>query len=106
MLAFCVAGCGLASTLPVFWNLPTAYFGATTAAAGLAAINTIGNMSGYVAPQLMGVIHDATGGYWLPVLVSGSLTLTASVLILTSGIRRDVQRAAMAEHRPASETVR
>jgi hypothetical protein len=34
----------------VFWNLPTAYFGAATAAGGIGAINTIGNMSGYLAP--------------------------------------------------------
>jgi hypothetical protein len=41
---------GLSCTLPVFWNLPTAYFGAATAAGGIGAINTIGNMSGYLAP--------------------------------------------------------
>jgi MFS transporter, ACS family, tartrate transporter len=93
MAAFCIAGFGLSSTLPVFWNLPTAYFGAATAAAGLAAINTMGNMSGYVAPQIMGVLHDTTGGYVIPVLVAGAITLTAPVLILASGIRRHVRRA-------------
>jgi ACS family tartrate transporter-like MFS transporter len=90
--AFCVAGFGLSSTLPVFWNLPTAYFGASTVAAGLAAINTIGNLSGYIAPQLMGVLHDATGGYVVPILVAGGLTLTAAGLILASGIRHHVPR--------------
>jgi MFS transporter, ACS family, tartrate transporter len=94
MAAFCIAGFGLSSTLPVFWNLPTAYFGAASAAAGLAAINTMGNLSGYVAPQVMGVMHDATGSYLLPVLMAGAITLMAPVLILLSGIRRYVQRPA------------
>ncbi len=94
MVAFCIAGFGLSSTLPVFWNLPTAYFGSATAAAGLAAINTMGNLSGYVAPQVMGIVHDATGGYLIPVLMAGAITLAAPVLILASGIRRHVQRPA------------
>lgn len=92
MAAFCVAGFGLSSTLPVFWNLPTAYFGVATAADGLAAINTMGNISGYVAPQIMGILHDATGGYVIPVLVASAITLTAPALILASGIGRYVER--------------
>ena len=92
MLAFCIAVTGLTSTLPVFWNLPTAYFGAATAAAGIGAINTIGNTSGYLAPQFMGILHDASGGYRVPLLVSGCLALTAPLLIAASGIRRHVRR--------------
>jgi ACS family tartrate transporter-like MFS transporter len=92
MAAFCVAVMGLSSTLPVFWNLPTAWFGAATAAAGIGAINTIGNMSGYLAPQFTGLLHDASGGYLLPLLVSGGVALAAPVLIVVSGIRHHVRR--------------
>jgi MFS transporter, ACS family, tartrate transporter len=94
MLGFCIAVMGLTSTLPVFWNLPTAYFGAATAAAGIGAINTIGNTSGYLAPQLMGFLHDASGGYRVPLLVSGCVAVTAPILIAASGIRRYVRRPA------------
>jgi hypothetical protein len=93
MAAFCVALMGLSSTLPVFWNLPTAWFGAATAAAGIGAINTIGNMSGYLAPQFVGLLHDASGGYLVPLLVSGCVALMAPVLIVASGIRHYVRRA-------------
>ena len=93
MAAFCLAVFGASSTLPVFWNLPTAYFGAAGAAAGIGAINTIGNISGYMAPQVMGILRDASGGYMVPVLVSGVLTGLAPVLILASGIRRYLGRA-------------
>jgi MFS transporter, ACS family, tartrate transporter len=93
MTAFCLAVLGLTSTLPVFWNLPTAYFSTATAAAGIGAINTIGNMSGYLAPQFMGLLHDMSGGYFLPLLVAGSLGVAAPILIGLSGIREPVERA-------------
>jgi MFS transporter, ACS family, tartrate transporter len=90
--AFCVAVCGITCTLPVFWNLPTAYFGSATAAAGIGVINTVGNMSGYIAPQMMGLLHDRTGGYVVPLVVAGALALTAPLLISASGIRRYVRQ--------------
>jgi ACS family tartrate transporter-like MFS transporter len=92
MAAFSLAVMGLSSTLPVFWNLPTAFLGPATAAAGIGAINTIGNMAGYLAPQFMGVLHDASGGYRVPLLVSGCLALLAPILIVSSGIRHFVRR--------------
>jgi ACS family tartrate transporter-like MFS transporter len=88
MAAFCIALCGLSSTLPVFWNLPTAYFGSATAAAGIGAINTIGNMSGYLAPQFTGLLHDRSGGYVVPLVVAAALALSAPILITLSGIKR------------------
>ncbi|HVY15397.1 MAG TPA: MFS transporter [Rhodopila sp.] len=94
MAAFCVAAAGLSSSLPLFWNLPTAYFGAATAAAGIGVINTFGNMSGYFAPQLTGLLHDATGAYVAPLLLAGALGLAAPVLIACSGIRRYLVRTA------------
>jgi MFS transporter, ACS family, tartrate transporter len=94
MVAFCIAAAGLSCALPVFWNLPTAYFGAATAAAGIGVINTFGNMSGYFAPQFTGLLHDATEGYVVPLVVAGGFALAAPVLIVLSGIRRFVARPA------------
>jgi predicted MFS family arabinose efflux permease len=94
MAAFCVAVFGIASCLPVFWNLPTAYLGATAAAGGIAFINSVGNISGYVAPQITGLLRDTSGGYTVPMLVTGGLVLLAAVLILASGIRKHVPRGA------------
>jgi ACS family tartrate transporter-like MFS transporter len=92
MAAFCVAATGLSSTLPVFWNLPTAYFGTATAAAGIGVINTFGNMSGYFAPQFRGLLHEATGGYVVPLLVAGGLAITSPARIFLSGIHSYLRR--------------
>jgi MFS transporter, ACS family, tartrate transporter len=92
MLAFCVAMFGVASCLPVFWNLPTAYLGASAAAGGIAFINSVGNVAGYAAPQVTGLLHDATGGYATPMLVAGAVMLGGAGLILVSGIRKHIPR--------------
>ena len=90
MVAFCVATFGIASCLPVFWNLPTAYLGAGTAAGGIALVNSAGNIAGYLAPQITGLLHDMTGGYMAPLLVTGVVVLSAAGLILASGIRKHI----------------
>ena len=59
--AISVAAFGIFSVLPVFWTLPTAYLSGAAAAAGIAAINSIGNLGGYFGPQVFGIIKDATG---------------------------------------------
>ncbi|HEY0181436.1 MAG TPA: MFS transporter [Rhodopila sp.] len=92
--AFCIATFGIASSLPVFWNLPTAYLGAGAAAGGIAFINSVGNISGYAAPQVTGLLHDATGGYMVPMLVTGAVVLSGAGLILASGIRKHIPRGA------------
>jgi D-galactonate transporter len=60
MAALTVATAGILTTLPLFWTLPTAFLGGTAAAAGIAMINSIGNLAGFVSPYLVGVIKDAT----------------------------------------------
>jgi ACS family tartrate transporter-like MFS transporter len=93
--AFCIAVFGIASSLPVYWNLPTAYLGAGAAAGGIAFINSVGNISGYVAPQITGMLHDATGGYMVPLVVTGVVVLAGAGLILLSGIRAHIPRVAI-----------
>ena len=75
--AFSVAAFGISGSLPVFWNLPTAFLGATAAAGGIAFINSVGNISGYAAPQFVGLLHDFSGSYRLPMLALGAIVIIA-----------------------------
>ena len=50
MLSLCVAGFGIFACLPVFWTLPTAFLSGAAAAAGIAVINSIGNLAGLRRP--------------------------------------------------------
>lgn len=61
MAALSVATAGILSTFPIFWSLPTAMLGGAAAAAGIALINSVGNLAGFASPYLVGAIKDATG---------------------------------------------
>jgi ACS family tartrate transporter-like MFS transporter len=84
MGCFCLAGFGISGSLPTFWNLPTAWLGPAAAAGGIAVINSIGNISGYVAPQMVGVLRDATGSYEVPMVAASLFMLAAAICILLS----------------------
>jgi D-galactonate transporter len=78
-----LASAGIITSAPIFWSLPTAFLTGVAAAAGIAAVNSVGNLAGFVSPYLVGWLKDlthadATGLVMLAaVLVVGALaTLT------------------------------
>jgi len=99
--AFAVAYFGISGSLPVFWNLPTAFLGASAAASGIAFINSVGNISGYAAPQLVGVLHDFSGSYRMPMLVMGAMVIVAGILVPLATRRRPVTTAVVQQPEPA-----
>jgi cyanate permease len=77
----------------VFWNLPTAFLSATAAAGGIAFINSVGNMSGYAAPQMVGLLRDLTGSYSIPMLVVGALVVVSGLLVPFAARAAEVSRS-------------
>ena len=78
-----LAAAGAISCAPLFWSLPTAFLAGTGAAAGIAWINSVGNLAGFLGPFLVGYLKDFTGSnsagmYLLAVaLIVGSLAVLA-----------------------------
>ncbi|TCN29359.1 MFS transporter [Sinorhizobium americanum] len=78
-----LAAAGAISCAPLFWSLPTAFLAGTGAAAGIAWINSVGNLAGFLGPFLVGYLKDFTGsnsaGMYLlaATLVIGSLAVLA-----------------------------
>ena len=58
MVALSVGAFGVFAVLPVFWTLPTAFLSGASAAAGIAVINSIGNLAGFFGPFVMGWLKD------------------------------------------------
>ncbi|MBV8880136.1 MAG: MFS transporter [Planctomycetaceae bacterium] len=85
LLSFTICQMGQRSVMSVFWAIPPIFLGGAAAAAGIALINAIGNLGGYLGPDMMGELAKRTGGYagGLGVL-SGALVLIA---ILVSSLR-------------------
>ena len=55
-----LAAAGVLTCAPLFWSLPTAFLSGTGAAAGIAVINSVGNLAGFVSPYLIGYLKDLT----------------------------------------------
>jgi MFS family permease len=81
LVAYCIAGFGISGSLPTFWNLPTAFLGPAAAAGGIAIINSVGNISGYAAPQMVAIVRDYTGNYEVPMMVASLFMLAAGICI-------------------------
>ena len=75
-----VATAGMLSAMSSFWALPTAILSGSAAAAGIAWVNSVGNLSGYVSPFVLGAIRDATRG---PDYPNGNMFLALSVLAVS-----------------------
>jgi nitrate/nitrite transporter NarK len=60
ILCLTIAAAGVLTSAPLFWSLPTALLGGSAAAAGIAAINSVGNLAGFVSPYAVGWLKDLT----------------------------------------------
>jgi D-galactonate transporter len=76
LIALTVANIGICTVLPLFWSLPTAVLGGTAAAAGIALINSVGNLAGFVSPFLVGWLKDVTGS------INNGIYLLAACLLV------------------------
>lgn len=85
LAALSFAAAGVLTCAPLFWSLPTAFLGGTAAAVGLAAINSVGNLAGFVSPYMIGALKDATGSTSLPMYVLAlSLVIGAAAVLTTN----------------------
>lgn len=91
IVALTFAAIGIYSALPTFWTLPTSFLTGVGAAAGIALINSIGNLAGYLGPFVMGYLKDTTGSYSSGlVIVSGLLAGGAGCLLLLARKRNRI----------------
>ena len=78
-----LATLGVLSASPLFWNFPTAFLKGAAAAAGIAIINSIGNLAGFGIPFLVGWIKDATGSTANGMYCIAALLFSGAVLAIT-----------------------
>ncbi|MTJ82361.1 MAG: MFS transporter [Telmatospirillum sp.] len=81
VIAFCIAIPGLVACQPVFWSLPTRYLGGTAAASGIAFIVSIGNLGGFVSPQIKAFADANLGNTNAGFLVVAALCFVSVILL-------------------------
>jgi nitrate/nitrite transporter NarK len=97
LIALTFATCGIMSASSTFWSLPTGIFSGAAASAGIAWINSVGNLAGYVSPFVVGRIRDQTHSMTLALLVlAGSSLVSALVTVVAFRGREAGDRVGLA----------
>jgi len=89
-LGFVCVAVGFFCAMPTFWPLPLMRLRGTAAAGGIAVINSIGNLGGFVGPYLIGALKDSDYGYAGGLLVSALFMAAGAVLVVVTRSRAPV----------------
>ncbi len=73
---------GVFSILGPFWALPNEFLTGFSAAAGIALINSLGNLGGFAGPYAIGAIATKTGNIYVGLAMAGVLLFVSAVLVL------------------------
>jgi ACS family tartrate transporter-like MFS transporter len=80
LTALSIAAVGIWSMLGPFWAMSSSFLSGTAAAAGIALINSVGNLGGFAGPYLVGAVRDRTHSF------EGGMLLLALFLIISAGL--------------------
>ena len=78
ILTLTLVNIGISAAKPPLWSMPTLFLTGPAAAAGIATINSIGNLGGFAGPAMIGWIKQSTGSY------AGGLYFVAALLVLSA----------------------
>jgi ACS family tartrate transporter-like MFS transporter len=90
MALLCFAQIGVSAVPPMFWPLPASFLTGASAAAGIAAINSLGNLSGFAGPYAMGYLKDMTGTFTTGLLLLAGCAVFGAAVVVS--LRIDVRR--------------
>jgi ACS family tartrate transporter-like MFS transporter len=85
LAGLCIAATGIWVSNTVFWTLPAGILAGTPAAAGIALINSVGNLGGFAGPYLTGWIRGMNADFAIALVVLGSFLAVSGCLVLWLG---------------------
>ncbi|HLB88312.1 MAG TPA: MFS transporter [Terriglobales bacterium] len=78
----CLLAAGVYSCFGPFWVLPCEFLTGFSAAAGIALINSVGNLGGFAGPYMIGTIATRTGSLYAGLAMVGVLLFVSATLVL------------------------
>ncbi len=93
LAALTFAACGILCANSVFWTLPSALLSGAAAAAGIAFINSVGNLGGGAGPYLVGYIRDHTHSMFAALLLLSFFALVSGLVALWVARAKAVAKA-------------
>lgn len=85
LLALTLVQVGINATKGPIWSIPTLFLSGPAAATGIATINSVGNIGGFVGPYMVGYLKDLTGSYAGGLYFTGATLVVSAVLIVLLG---------------------
>jgi len=92
MVALILGVMGQQSIAPTFWALPTAMLSGVAAAGGIALINAVGNLGGFLGPYMFGLVKDHTGSNLIGLLALAAAPVVCTVILLAMGHDHRLER--------------
>jgi nitrate/nitrite transporter NarK len=89
MVALTLAIMGQYANQPAVWAMPSALLTGAAAAGGMAMINTVGQLGGWLGPSVFGVVKDATGSDTVGLLCLALAPVVAAIAVLVAGRRME-----------------
>jgi MFS transporter, ACS family, tartrate transporter len=87
LAALSLAAVGIWGTLGPFWAMSSEILSGTAAAAGIALINSVGNLGGFLGPYLIGLVRKQTDSFALALLTLAIFPFIGSLVVLIAGRR-------------------
>jgi MFS transporter, ACS family, tartrate transporter len=81
VVSFTIAQLGQRAIQGVFWAIPPAFLGGTAAAAGIAMVNAVGNLGGFVGPWAVGYLRRWSESYGAGLLLMAAALVVEAVLV-------------------------
>ena len=82
IVVYTISLCGAYGAYTPFWAIPPSYLSGASAAAGIALINSVGNLGGFLGPYLVGAIKSATNSYNLGIFTLAAFLILSSLIIV------------------------
>ena len=83
VLLLAIAIAGVMAARPPFWAMPSDFLTGAKAAAGIAAINSIGNLGGFLGPYLIGWARETTGSFTAGLMISAATLLASAMFVIS-----------------------
>jgi nitrate/nitrite transporter NarK len=79
LMGFSAALVGVTAARAIFWTIPTRFLTGVAAAGGLAFINSIGTVGGFVGPFMMGWLREFSGSYVVGLAAVAAILVAATI---------------------------
>ena len=96
VLLWCVIAMGICSFNGPFWAVPSGFLAGIASASGIALINSVGNLGGFVGPFALGWIGQRIGSLYTGLAFAGASLVVSALLMVGTGVGEQKRKVTVA----------